>query len=50
MPKSSTVVMHRGHIAVIIPKKSAEKIGLKTGDNVKVFLNSLSDVRVEKIN
>lgn len=49
MPIASTVVMHRGHIAVIIPKKSAEKIGLHTGDSVKVFLNSMNSVMVEKV-
>lgn len=49
MPRKSTVVLHRGHIAIIIPKKSAERIGLHAGDDVKVFLNSLNGVRVEKV-
>jgi antitoxin component of MazEF toxin-antitoxin module len=49
MPRKSTAVTHRGHIAVIIPKKLSERIGLHTGDDVKVFLNSLNGVRVEKV-
>jgi hypothetical protein len=49
MPRSSKAVMHRGHVAVIIPKKLYERIGLHAGDDVKVFLNSLNGVRVEKV-
>jgi hypothetical protein len=49
MPRKSTVVLHRGHIAVIIPKQSAKKIDLKAGDSVKVALNSMNSVMVEKV-
>ena len=49
MPRESTAVIHHGQIAVIIPKKSADRIGLEAGDSVKVFLNSLTGVRVEKV-
>lgn len=50
MPRKSKSIMYHGHIAVIIPKKSAERIGLQAGDSVKVSLNSLNSVRLEKIN
>jgi|GEM_PF-2131254 len=49
MPRKSKAFRHHGGIAVTIPKKSAERIGLEAGDDVKVSLNSLNGVRVEKV-
>lgn len=49
MPRKSHAFKYHGGIAVVIPEKSANKIGLEAGDAVKVSLNSLSSVRVEKV-
>lgn len=48
MPRKSKAFRHHGGVAVIIPKKSAERIGLNVGDVVTVMLNSNDEVRIKR--
>ena len=49
MGRGSICFRHKGHIAVFIPIKSAEKIGLVPGCDIRVLINSKDEVRVRRV-
>ncbi len=49
MPRKSKAFQYHGGVAVIIPKKLADRIGLRKGDEVKVFFDASNEVRVRRV-